>query len=156
MNALQLKELIIEPVLKSLQLYSNSAVNLLLGTAAVESNLGEYLEQISIGIAKGIYQIEMETHNNIVNYIIKTYPHLYGILSNFKISSMTNEENLIGNLYYATAIARLIYFSIKRKLPPHNDIEGLAKYWKKYYNTEKGKGTVQDFIDKYTKLVKII
>ena len=39
------------------------------------------------------------------------------------------------------------------KLPNSYDIEGLAKYWKKYYNTEGGKGTVEKFIEKYEKYV---
>ena len=65
MDSNQLKNLIIIPVLEKANLYSKSAVNLLLGTAAVESQLGHYIEQVPSGIAKGIYQCEMSTHYDI-------------------------------------------------------------------------------------------
>jgi hypothetical protein len=29
----------------------------------------------------------------------------------------------------------------------------MAHYWKKYYNTEKGKGTVEGFVESYDELV---
>ena len=28
-------------------------------------------------------------------------------------------------------------------LPEYNDIEGMAKYWKTYYNTSQGAGTLE-------------
>jgi hypothetical protein len=34
------------------------------------------------------------------------------------------------------------------------DVFKLAEYWKKYYNTPKGKGTVQQFIQSYNKYVE--
>ena len=156
MNSFQLKTLIIEPTLKIIKLYTLSGVNILLGTAAVESDLGEYIEQVPNGQAKSIYQIEMKTHDDTVNQIKIKCPSLYSKINDLKIKCLTDEENLIGNLYYATAIARLVYFLIKKRLPPHNDILALANYWKKYYNTEAGKGRVEDFVGKYASLVKIL
>jgi len=41
-------------------------------------------------------------------------------------------------------------------LPNAEDIEGLAHYWKKYYNTVYGSGKVEEFVNNYKKYVKDI
>lgn len=155
MNSDQLKTLIIEPTLKLLGLYDMSAVNLLLGTAAVESDCGEYIEQIPAGHAKGIYQIEMATHDDIVNRFLTKdrYDYIRKVIRDLKIQSLSNEQNLIGNLYYSTAIARMVYYRIPTILPIYNSKEELASYWKRYYNTFLGKGTIERFIQKYDKFI---
>ena len=68
-NVKDLKFKIIIPTLQFIGLYSESAVNLLLGTAAQESHMGTYLTQIK-GPALSIYQIEPKTHADIwKNYL---------------------------------------------------------------------------------------
>lgn len=172
-NCEHLKKYIIIPVLKDLELYSESAVNLLLGTAAQESALGFYLHQIQ-GEAVGIYQIELATYRDIFkNYFMKnigitlalsegewkkTLQHrlkLLNTINKYKLNyeAFDDEMNLIGNLYYATAIARIIYYRIPEELPPADNIQELAKYYKKYYNTESGKASVSSFIRNYEKYV---
>lgn len=165
MLASHLKNYIIVPTLQLLgnEFNSNAAINLLLGTAAQESHLGKYLHQLN-GEALGIYQIEMDTHIDIYENYLQYRSELLDKITTFLISfKLTNsnpilrisyyEQNLIGNLYYATAIARLIYYRVSEKLPEADDIEGLAEYWKKYYNTEKGKGTVKEFVENYKRFV---
>ena len=61
-------------------------------------------------------------------------------------------DQLKGNLYYAVAMCRIHYYRVSEALP--NDLEGMARYWKKYYNTELGKGTVEEFIHNYEQAVK--
>ena len=46
-------------------------------------------------------------------------------------------------------MARIKYWRVPKKLPVENDIEGMAKYWKDYYNTSLGKGTPEKFIKAY-------
>ena len=36
---------------------------------------------------------------------------------------------------------------------PINDIPGMARMWKDYYNTHLGKGTVEEFITNYNKYI---
>ena len=54
-NKTQIEDLV-ERVLKEVDLYSESAVNLILGTIAQESRFGTYLKQVGSGIAKGVIQ----------------------------------------------------------------------------------------------------
>lgn len=141
---------IIDPVLKSMDLWSESAVNLLLGTCAVESDFGTYLVQKPNGPALGIYQMEPNTYIDIYNNYLSYRIGLKDlIIKSTRTISRPNYYDMITNLWYATAMARVHYLRIPEKLPSHNDIDGLANYWKLYYNTPDGKGATQKFIEKY-------
>lgn len=65
-----------------------------------------------------------------------------------------SEKELITNLAYATAMARVFYRRVKEALPAADDLDGMGRYWKKYYNTPLGRGTVEEFKANYTKYVK--
>jgi len=139
-NKKQLKDLIAR-VIAEMGLYSEAAVNLLLGTAAQESRMGHYLRQIRGG-ALSAFQIEKPTFN----YLKSEYGERFG-------AEYYTFEELEYNLKAAIIYARIKYFSIPKPLPEHDDIEGLAWYWKDYYNTSLGSGTAQEFIDNYRRYV---
>ncbi len=156
------RELIIDPTLKKMDLYSPVSSNLILGTAIQESRL-HHLKQIN-GPALGLYQVEPATHHDLyVNYI-NNKRHVAGRLNRINFRALMNnwdtwpnDELLITNLEYATAICRLIYFRRPEALPDDpNDIESLGKYWKKHYNTISGAGTVSQFNRSYLHNVKEI
>ena len=44
-------------------------------------------------------------------------------------------------------MCRLKYLIVPKKL--ENTVEGMAHYWKKYYNSDFGKGEPEEFIEKY-------
>jgi hypothetical protein len=148
-DAKQLKSFVIVPTLCQIGLHSDSAVNLLLGTCAQESQMGKYLKQVN-GPALGIYQIEPESHEDIWDNYLRFRPELAK-----KILAISSHDtnNLIVNLAYSTAIARIKYLRAPAHLPDANDIEGLANYYKQYYNTPKGAATQQQFIDNYNRYV---
>lgn len=152
MLATHLERYIIIPILDYIGMNSKSAVNLLLGTAAQESRLGEYLHQIN-GPALGIYQCEPNTLDDIFNKYLRHRKELLKKVLKLSALGLTRSKNAEGNLYYATAIARIHYYRVFEPLPSSDDIEGLANYWKKYYNTEKGKGTTEEFINNYKRYV---
>jgi len=147
LNAQQLKELVIEPVLKDMDLYSESAVNLLLGTAAQESKMGYYIKQVK-GPACGIYQIEPKT----AEWLYDRYEDHYLLAYRNTIHSIS--EQLVYDLAFQTVVCRLKYYSIKEPLPDDpNDVWKLANYWKKHYNTHIGKGTPEEFVANYRRFV---
>lgn len=149
----QLKNLIIEPTLKEIDLHSEAAVKLLLGTAAQESHLGTYVHQIK-GPALSIYQIEPKTYNDIVNKFILTKPTLSSkICKACNFVGLPAPDRMITDLKFATIMCRVYYLRIAEALPDANDLEGLARYWKKYYNTHFGKGKPEEFIANYKKYV---
>jgi len=155
-----LQHYIIEPTLNILALPSQKeAIYLLLGTAAVESDMGYSLHQ-NKGPALGIYQIEPITHKCIWDNFLLYRPLLKEKVLRLLIPSLTGEDNLIGNLYYATAIARMKYFRSSRKLPAYDDIVGQAKMWRYDYNSIEGafdnEVAQQKYIEKFNKYIRPI
>ena len=150
----QFIEHLLEPVLKNAGLYSEAAVCLLLGTAAQESAFGTYIIQKPNGPALGLYQMEPKTHHDIYDNYLKYNNSLKARIFNIcNFVVEPSKDELMYNLRYATLMCRLHYYRIPEKLPEPHNAENLAKYWKKYYNTEKGKGTIEEFISNYRKYV---
>jgi hypothetical protein len=114
-----------------------------LGTALVESK-AEYLQQIQ-GPALGLWQMEPATHDDIwANYL--KYQHSLGILVTQLTTGAALTEGaleLVGNLYYGAAMCRVHYRRVAEALPHERDAPGMASYWKRFYNTAKGAGTVE-------------
>lgn len=154
LNYVQLRDLIINPALKDLQLYSENASELLLFTCAVETDGGTYLKQIK-GNALGIYQMEPKTYNDIWENYIKNKPSvMLNLVHNFNIVFMPSEDRLIYDLRFATAMTRLFYARINEPLPHANNPNLIWDYYKKYYNTFLGKAKKESAIDAYLKFTQ--
>lgn len=146
MNIKQLRDLIFETMEYCGMVISDSAVNLLVGTICQESACGEYLKQIK-GPACGICQIEPNTAKDIINNYILKRVNLFTAYSRLYNKNLTLEQNLCYNLMFSIFMCRIFYLRFAEKIP--DTLEGQAKYWKKYYNTSKGKGTVEQYITNY-------
>ena len=57
------------------------------------------------------------------------------------------------NLPYQVLLCRVYLLRIAEALPAELDVQGQARYWKKYYNTELGRGTVEEYIASYRQLI---
>jgi len=145
----QLRDLITK-VLKDVDLYSESAVELLMLTAATESKLGHYIRQVGGGPALGIFQMEPSTEDDIWdNYIYYKSDEFANSVSRY--ATELGGEEMEWNLAYQIIMARIHYLRVKDPLPAADDVEGLANYYKKYYNTRLGKATVKGAIEDYHK-----
>jgi len=151
-NPEQFRELIVN-VLKYLEPeipYSDTAVELLMLTAATESNLGQYLRQVR-GPARGVFQMEPRTEQDIWNNYL-----VYNEMLKNKIEGLLFIYNhadkgfpdMIGNLPYQIAMARVYYWRVPHPLPNSNPV-ALATYWKQHYNTHLGAGTINKAKEKY-------
>ena len=60
-------------------------------------------------------------------------------------------EYLEYNLALAISMARIHYARVREKIP--SDLTGWAGYWKRFYNTPKGKGTEEEFVYNYKQYV---
>ncbi len=143
----QFRRLIIAPTLQRLSLWSVVAQELLLGTALQESGLA-HLAQHG-GPARGVYQIEPATHDDIWENFLHYRPDLRMAVLALTAAWPDRETQLATNLPYETAIARLVYLRAPAPLPPSPDPELLAAYWKAHYNTPLGAGTAVQFADTY-------
>lgn len=150
MDLYQLKTEIIEPVLKTLNMYSKEAIELMIGTCCQESSGAKFIKQIGGGPALGIYQMEPNTARDIINNYLKYRPELYGRVFSFYNENQSLDENLKGNLYFQTAIGRVHYYRCKGAIP--KDLKGQSMYWKTNYNTPLGKGKPEEYIENYNEL----
>lgn len=130
----QLRIDIVRPALRGVDLWSAPAENLVLGTALVES-LARFVRQVGGGPAVGLWQMEPATHNDIwTNYIA----------FDAKLSKMlprASAERMVYDLRYAAQMCRVHYRRVKAPLPLTS--LAAAEYWKRYYNTVLGAGTVE-------------
>jgi hypothetical protein len=156
----QLRSLVIVPVLQKLatvipSIDTPAARNLMLGTAAQESG-GKFLAQWPTGPAVSFWQVEPASAEDLqVNFL--QYQHaLDEQIGAFWISGFAVDGYVqAGNLYHACAVARTLYYRIKEPLPAPSDIRGLGQYWKTYYNTGAGGGTVDEFVSNFSNLIGV-
>jgi hypothetical protein len=148
----QLRSLVIVPVLGQLGLDSPAARNLVLGTAAQESG-GAFLAQYPTGPARGFWQIESATHQDLLDRFLPSRPDLATTLAALRASEPAADQQLATNLAYAAAICRLLYFRIPEDLPAATDLPALGAYWKRWYNTEAGAGTAAEWTASFNRLI---
>lgn len=127
---------------------------LMLGTMAVESAF-QFREQLGGGPARGIFQMEPATAQDIFEHYLQYHmDHFQGLLNTwFNLSFQAYfiptipelDYHLSTNDVFACAMARLQYVRFPEPIP--DSISGYARYWKKYYNTPEGAGTLERFRD---------
>lgn len=143
---------VVRATIMSLRLWSMAAENLLIGTALVESRL-TYLRQFDAGPARGLYQIEPATDDDIWQRYLKYRKTLKARIRALLAPTPSRIDQLTTNLAYATAIARLVYYRHPEPLPLPDDVEALGRYYKKYFNTALGKGSAEEFVRNYKRHV---
>lgn len=155
--------------------YSDDAVALLMGTAAIESHLGRYLRQLGTGPAKGPFQVEPETAiDNFDNYIryrgelcdaIRWYMSKRLTVTIFNSQGkmydklpLTREleQELTTNFAFNMLMARIKYKRSPLPLPDRNNIKAMSEYWELIYQGDPSKTigeTAEEFVDSYRRCV---
>jgi hypothetical protein len=155
MDKKQLRSLI-EQTLKEIGktkpgLFNSYAIDLLMGTSAQESHLGTYIRQLGNGPALGIFQMEPSTFEDIMDNFLYYQPDLIRAIKQICNVERLTPTTLMYNLKVAIIFARLHYWRVSDPLP--TTINGMALYWKEYYNTRLGKGKPEEFIENYKRFV---
>ena len=118
-----------------------SAIDLLLGTAAQESAFGTYLKQVN-GPALGAFQMEPATFYTVKAWSVRRFP---------LVLEGRYAPELEYDLSIAILSARLNYLSKPDSIP--ESLQGQAAYWKKYWNTYLGKGTIEQYVKNWQRYV---
>lgn len=162
-DSAQLRDYIIRPFLNGAGLYSLAAEQLLLGTCAVESQMGSYIHQVGNGSyinqngGLGIFQIEAFSHQDIwINYLNARQDLSKRILYTCNYVTRPDDSALISNLGYACLMARVKYLRSPNPLPNPGDVYGMSLMWKDVYNSSQGAGTPEHFQDLFLKYVSPI
>lgn len=147
----QFRQYVIRAPLQAVNLWSLAAEELLMGTAAQESQLGTYIKQLGSGPALGVFQMEPATHADIHNNFLAYQTRLVKRVGSFVTYKA---EDMVTDLRHAVVMARLQYYRRPEPLPDATDIDGQARYWKQHYNTPLGKGTVEEYLRNYQRFVE--
>jgi len=156
MNPVDFLELIIRPTLNYLGHWSRDAERLLLETAIQETGL-HFLRQRTnskglYGPGLGIYSMEPGTHTDIWLNYLKYRRGLKEKVEKLLVPEIPRLDQLVFNLRYATAMTRIHYLRFPEKIP--STLEERALLWKKRYNTLLGKGTPEEYIANYKRIVR--
>lgn len=161
-----LRDQVVAPTLEHLgkvepRLNSPAAVDLLIGTALVES-WGHNLKQDGAGPALSPWQIEPATADDILDrYLARDDRQQLGYQAiDLMVDAREADEQLAGNFYFACAIARARYWMVPEPLPaaPAAGVRGqdlapyaaaLGDYWKRHYNTALGSGDAGTFAHRF-------
>jgi len=142
--------LVLVPTLKSLEMDALWARSLLLTIGIVESEF-EALEQYGGGPALGFFQMEPRTHDDNWASWLAFRPHRVNALLNATGVQRPDSIQMVRNLPYAVAMARIWLWRRRFVVPRYDDSAALARIWKNEYNTERGAGRKEKFIRKFQK-----
>ncbi len=139
---------------------NENEVALMLGTAAAESSLVDRV-QIGGGPALGYWQMEPATAASLWNHYLRQPKKYKLFLKVMRI--MVDLPRWVGDYFpmpehviktefrygddFAAALARVQYLTFPERIP--DTLEGQAAYWKKYYNTSAGAGTVWHYLSQW-------
>jgi hypothetical protein len=154
----QVRGHIIRPVLgflaeSNLLPQSLAAEQLVVGTFLTES-AGVAIVQYGSGPARGPCQMEPFTHDDIwKNWL--SHPARKPLADKLHeletLAHITRgADEMIGNWFYAFAMCRVFYRRLAAPLPAAGDALALASYWKKWYNSLLGKGSVDKALPFFT------
>ncbi len=141
LNPQHLLDLVVDPVLHELDIWSETARQLVMGTAAQESGL-RHLTQLGGGPARGIFQMEPATYEDIWENWLAHNSQVAEVVESLRLSFEPDE--MAWNLQLAAAMCRVHYRRFPG-FPEEGNVRSLGEYWKKFYNTPKGAGTVEEF-----------
>jgi hypothetical protein len=143
---------IIRTALHLIDLWSPEAEELIIGTAAKESHLGKWLQQIG-GPARGVCQVEPKTEfDNWYNYL-RYRDGLRERVTAATGLTAPNLDRLKNDPIYNVVMARIWYLRRPKKIPPAYDVQALAEYWNDEYNINPVHGHPHEFVGLYHKLV---
>ena len=142
---------LVHDTLDKIGLSSDKADALVFNTGMVESKY-VYLKQIK-GPARGLYQCEPWVAVDVCKNYLKYREELMKSVASacyldWKYFTAPNEQDwgdiLTYNIAAQIAMCRLHYRRVPKPLP--GSLLEQAKYWKVYYNSAKGRGTVDHFV----------
>jgi len=157
------QRVLVDLVLKGMDLWSAGSAALVLRTGAVES-LYYYREALNDAPERGYWQIHPETARDILHrYLqrpskIELKRNLEAMLG-YEIEWLDGEagrlqQQLRDNDILGIALCRIWYGMAPYYIPRADNLSGQAWLWKHWFNTKKGAGSVRNFM-RHAKRLKV-
>jgi hypothetical protein len=112
MDIRQLRDYVVRPALERINAWTPNAEQLVIGTALAESR-AFFIHQVGRGPARGFFQMEPVTHDDIWERYLSRRPALLNELKGLIMRDMDLHDQLHGNLFYAAAMCRIFYLRFK-------------------------------------------
>ena len=135
---------IAKKVCKELDMYSKDSVDLIIATGNAETGY-KHLEQMGGGPALGFFQIEKATIDDVIDNYARYRPQVMHVLLDLGMIQGEEHFSVMSNIALQVAFCRLCYRRVPDPIP--KNLKDMAQYWKKFYNTPGGKGTVKHFLE---------
>ena len=142
---------LIDSTLQYLGVRGKGWKKLLLLTALHESKAGAYTRQLR-GPAQGLMQIEPETEHSALVWSAHNRPALFNRLKSLRCQAKLSIHEMQYNHAYAIGIAYTVYL-MRKANPEKENTEGLARLYKKHFNTYKGKATIKGVLNSVSSFV---
>ena len=115
--------------------------------AMAESAGGKHLVQLGGGPGRGYFQFERPTVEDILNHLrdTKAADFIRKKIKNRDLLPLVGENLITYDLEFQVVLARVHLMRFRETIP--SDMLGQAKYWKKYWNTYLGAGTLEHFME---------
>ncbi len=127
---------------------NHTAIPLIIGTMCAETQLGTLKDPTEFSVGSGIAQFDKIGYVDVLKRTSKTNKEI--IREEFAIDiDKVTYSMLEYNPLLSIIFCRLKYRLIPEPIP--KTLEAQAQYWKTYYNTSAGKGTVDHYIKLYKK-----
>ena len=143
----EIKE-IVEYSLYKIDCYSDDALALVVRTGMAESGYRALKGYGEGNPAIGFWQIEPTTLYDMMRNYLKYRKKYRDLLQDLgmELKGDDIEISVLSNLAVQAALCRLHYRRDKDPIPSWDNVEDQGKYWKRVYNTSKGRGTVKHFV----------
>lgn len=130
---------------------TDESIALVVETAIAESDGGRIVSN-KFG-DHGVFQIKVKTSKDLLSWLQGDHKDIYNAIMTLRNEKLSEKDNLEQNIPYACAICITEYW---RKAGSQyylhiSTLEDRGKMWKSVYNTYKGYGTVEAFINRNNK-----
>ena len=145
-----IKKIISDTLLK-IGMHSHEAVDLIYHVGMAESAYRHITSPANGNPALSFWQVEPDTAKDTLDHFVQFRPLLIeklkavGFRWEQRADGLELEFQMKTNMAFAIALCRIKFWRDPAPLPKVGDIEAQAEYWKRIYNSEKGRGTVEHF-----------
>ncbi|GBQ10313.1 hypothetical protein [Acetobacter cerevisiae] len=142
------RDLWVRPALASLPpaLNNLSRMQGVLGIGNKESGYRYLVQTNPAETAKGFWQMETATHDDMWRNFIRYRPDLQAALLGILSGAKPEAARLVDRPIYAAAMCAVHTYRSSDALPAVNDAAGWAAFWKRNYNTEGGAGIAAEAV----------
>lgn len=145
---------IVRPVISQMGYWTAGAEELLMMISAHESQGFMKRRQDGGGPAKGLCQMEPVAFNDLLLRYFPLRPEIRAaVLGVLPPGTLMSFGLLEADDRFAFAMARVHFLKVPEPIPPCGDMETIAAYAKKFWNSMAGKATPEKYLSDYQRYV---